>query len=205
MGWSFGFIASIARSLAIMLQVTHQAPGRSLSLTVLADDCDGGGSDGGLFAAGWDFAVEHDAAGASSLWSRVQLDRHSVLGGRFANFCGAGETYVHDGVNIDFTDATLSLDFRNAYNSIHRSTVSAALAASPAGRPFLGYFLAGHGSDVPPPLFLSGVVGPVCYSEQGACQGDPLGGVYFCFGLQPLLLAAHGHVRRTRPHRVTRA
>jgi len=75
----------------------------------------------------------------------------------------------------------ITIDFKNAFNSICRSAIaSSLLERHPHLYPFFSW---GYGQ--PTPLLLDGFVNG--WSQTGVRQGDPLGPAFFSLGIQPLL------------------
>ena len=82
-------------------------------------------------------------------------------------------------------DMVQTVDFRNAFNSISRSGIHSALEANEVGKSILSYFRWAYGSSTPI-YYPDGQVAAVCAA--GVKQGDPLGPLFFAFGLQQVLV-----------------
>jgi len=97
--------------------------------------------------------------------SVVHSARADVLGGSFA----------------------ATLDMKNAFNTIKRTSIASELYAVPAFQPFWNIFNLEYASPSELLFFHNGVLFSTIMSEEGTRQGSALGGFFFCVGIQPLL------------------
>jgi len=81
----------------------------------------------------------------------------------------------------------VTLDMKNAFNSVARSSISSELYETPALRPFIPLFLLEylHPSDLL--FYQGGALRDTVESTHGTRQGSTLGGLFFCAALHPVL------------------
>jgi hypothetical protein len=96
--------------------------------------------------------------------------------------------YIREGVpeqeDTVVDDVIVQLDSSNAYNNISRTAIYDMLMHYRSLRPLARFFCWSYGSEVP--LYdRKGRL--VCYSKCGVRQGDPLGGLFFVFGIHEIL------------------
>ena len=77
----------------------------------------------------------------------------------------------------------LTVDLKNAFNTIERAFIARAIRQCPKLQPLIGIFLFAY--SLPSRLLLRGLE-PIS-SSRGVRQGDPLGPLYFALGIQGIL------------------
>jgi len=81
-------------------------------------------------------------------------------------------------------DVIVQLDCSNAFNSISRKAIFDKIMKYPALRPLARFFHWSYGDQVPLHDHKGSLV---CYSQCGVRQGDPLGPLFFVFGILEIL------------------
>jgi len=77
-------------------------------------------------------------------------------------------------------EAMVKLDFKNAFNSVHRDRImEQAFKVTPEIAPYV------YSSYCAPTMLRFG--NSIVLSSEGTQQGDPLGALLFCLAVQPLL------------------
>jgi hypothetical protein len=84
----------------------------------------------------------------------------------------------------DSTDCILQVDCSNAFNTIGRRSIYNKLLHTPSLQSLLQFYHWAYGSSVPLYDFNRNLI---CTSEAGIRQGDPLGPLFFCLGLDDIL------------------
>jgi hypothetical protein len=89
----------------------------------------------------------------------------------------------------------LSIDFANAFNSIRRYPIAAAIESS---APQISAFFHWAYETSSSPLLLSNG-SQIASSSTGVRQGDPLGPLFFCLGVQASLAKIHSALPSVSP------
>lgn len=125
-------------------------------------------------------SVREDAEKALAPFQLGVATRGACEGlGHVANLFDA---HIFEESNSEIDLCILSIDFRNAFNSIHRSAIySELIKVFPKLVPLFKF---AYGMEYP--IYFSDGTS-VCVSGTGIRQGDPLGPLYFALGIQEIL------------------